>query len=280
MSQHRPLLPTQDINPDCPEPDDARNDETDYTIQTAQDLLKRKTFQKKLTICMCVFLLVFIVAAAVAEGVLFNVANLVQKGHGGLEGLAYSKILDYINTSYDPCEDFYNFSCGGWYNSKPADISTWGTSVELIMENYNSIAGYLSQPPSSDDPDALNKTKYAYSACTDTDYIQDHYAEEIKNFMVNRGGGWDKGDFTPSKPWSINESLYKDHLLGSVALFSFAIEPDDLNSSKPVIRVMCVCVCVCTFVRVCVCVCVYICVCVCVCIHLCVCVRVCVCVLM
>ena len=82
--------------------------------------------------------------------------------------------------------------------------------------------------------------------------------------MVQKGGGWENGEFSPSKLWSIDGNLYKDHYLGRLALFSFNIAPDDLNSSKPVIQVMCecvhacACVCVCTYA----CVCVYVCTCV------------------
>ena len=232
MSQHRPLLPTQDISTDGPE-----EDESDYTIQTAQDKIKRKTRGRKLLISICVYLLVLIVAAAVVEGVLIGVTSLVQKDHRFPEGLAYSKIFDYIDTFYDPCEDFYTFSCGQWHNSRPY-APEWGTTSELIIDNYNKLVGYLSQPPSWDDPDALKKAKYAYSACTNTDYIQDNYVNELKSFMVNQGGGWKKGDFLPFQTWTVNDSLFNDHYLGSVALFSFAIVPDDLNSSKPVIRVI------------------------------------------
>ena len=114
----------------------------------------------------------------------------------------------------------------------------WGTSYDLSLDNYNKLAGYLSRYVSSHDPDSIKKAKYIYSACTDTDYIDDNYVEEAKNFMINKGGGWENGDLYPYVSWSINSSLYKDHYIGSSAFFSFGIVPDDLNSSNPVIMVM------------------------------------------
>ena len=151
--------------------------------------------------------------------------------------IANSKVLDYIDTNYDPCEDFYNYSCGNWRSTHP-DASEWGTFDELALDNYNKLAGYLSQRPNSGDPDAIKKAKYIYSACTDTDYIDDNLDDELEDFMVNKAGGWHNGGFTPSSSWSINSSLYKDHYLGSSAFFSFGIFPDDLNSSKQVITVI------------------------------------------
>ena len=149
---------------------------------------------------------------------------------------ANSKVLDYIDTSYDPCEDFYNYSCGNWRSTRP-NASEWGTFDELALDNYNKLAGYLSQCPNNGDTDAIKKAKYIYSACTDTDYIQDNLVDQIKDFM-DSAGGWHHGGFTPSYSWSINSNLYKDHYLGSSAFFSFGIFPDDLNSSKQVIRVV------------------------------------------
>ena len=151
-------------------------------------------------------------------------------------GLENSKVLDYIDTSYDPCEDFYNYSCGRWHSTLPYA----GTFEELELDNYNKLAGYLSQGVKNDDPDAIKKAKYIYSACTDTDYIKENLADQLDSFM-KKAGGWENGGFYPYNLWSINNSLYQDHYLGSSAFFSFGISPDDLDSSKQVIRVTCMC---------------------------------------
>jgi len=148
-----------------------------------------------------------------------------------------SDILSYINTEYDPCEDFYQYSCGHWYNSHYR-AKHWGTASELALSNYHKIAGYLSSYISSvRDLSALRKAKYIYSACTNTDYIQDHLLTKIKDFMRYKAGGWENAGFYPVRTWSINNNIYKDHYLGSTAFFQFGITPDDLNSSLPVIRV-------------------------------------------
>ena len=242
MSQHRKLIATQNVATDCPE------DDSDYAVQTAQDRLKRKTFLRKLLICVCVFLLIIVVATGVAAGVLFGATNLIlnHKKHRNTPtaspteppgNIVNSNVLDYIDTFYDPCENFYKYSCGSWRNSHP-DAPEWGTFEDLSLDNYNKLAGYLSRYVSSHDPDSIKKAKYIYSACTDTDYIEDNYVEEAKNFMINKGGGWENGDLYPYKSWSIDSNLYEDHYLGSFAFFNFGIFPDDMNSSKPVITVI------------------------------------------
>ena len=149
--------------------------------------------------------------------------------------IANSHVLSYINTRYDPCEDFYRYSCGHWYNPYPS-ASHWGTASELALSNYHKIAEYLSSYPSTRDTNAVKKAKYIYSACTNTDYIQNNLIARIKDFMIHKAGGWENAGLSSTSSWSIN-TLYKDHYLGSTAFFQFGIEPDDLNSSLPMIRV-------------------------------------------
>ena len=227
MSRHHKLTSTATDSPE---------DESDNGVQSAQDRLKRKIFQRKLLICFCVCLLAFLIVAGIAVGVLLGATDLFKKDGHDTTSQGDSKVLDYIDTSQDPCKNFYKYSCGNWRSTRP-DAPEWGTFYELALDNYNKLAGYLSQRPNNGDTDAIKKAKYIYSACTDTDYIQDNLVDQIKDFM-DSAGGWHHGGFTPSYSWSINSNLYKDHYLGSSAFFSFGIFPDDLNSSKQVIRVL------------------------------------------
>ena len=231
MSQHRSLLSTS--------ADSLPEDDSDYAIQTAQDKLERKLFRRKMLICICVFSVIFLIAAAVAVGVLYFATDLFKSGESSPTedpyGIKYSKLFEYMNASYDPCEDFYEFSCGSWNSSRP-DAAEWGTFEELALDNYNRLAGYLSQDVNGPDPEAVKKAKYIYSACTDINYIQGNLNDQLDSF-INGVGGWKNGDFNSSGSWSINDSLYRDHYLGSSAFFSFRVSPDDLDSSKQVIRV-------------------------------------------
>ena len=147
-----------------------------------------------------------------------------------------SQIFNYIDTSYDPCENFYEYSCGQWHDNYPI-VSEWGTFHDLALDNYNRIGEYLSQYVSYRDPDAIKKAKYIYSACKDSVYISKNLVSQLSSFMVYKAGGWENGDFHPYDSWSIDNDLYKDHYLGSSAFFTFGVEPDDLDSSKQVIRV-------------------------------------------
>jgi len=284
MSQQRRLIAAQDMS-------SASEDDSDFTVQGAQDRLKRKKFRR---VCVCVSISAFSVLILIVAGIVVAIlavgtnqnknhvptqtarpsptaiqssstpkarpsSTAIQPPHTptaqpasptAIQPLrtptppsptpvsipANSKVLNYMDKWYDPCENFYEYSCGYWHNHYP-DKPEWGTFEDLELDNLNKLSGYLSQYPSSSDPNAIKKAKYIYSACTDTDYIDYNYEDQLKSFMVNKGRGWENGDFFPAQSWSIND-LYKDHYYGSSAFFSFGIVPDDLDSSKQVIRVM------------------------------------------
>ena len=48
-----------------------------------------------------------------------------------------SKILEAMDLSVDPCEDFYSYSCNGWVKNNPIPDgkSIWGTFIKLGQNN-------------------------------------------------------------------------------------------------------------------------------------------------
>jgi len=153
-----------------------------------------------------------------------------------IPGACNSRVLAYIDDSVDPCEDFFNYSCGKWLTANPLDgRNIWGTFYALEYDNMHHLDRYLTRSISGSDSDAIKKSKYIFSACTNSTFIVENFLSHLRSFMRSAGGWADLG-ISPGDLWDFDD-LANDHYMGSTAYFVFGVVPDDYNSSKPVIKV-------------------------------------------
>ena len=151
---------------------------------------------------------------------------------------AAARITKYMDTSVNPCDDFYMYSCGGWEkeNVIPEGLGIWGTFEQLAKSNYQFLVKAMSDNTKSPSV-AIEKAKQIFAACTNITKIQADFPAALVRYLTLTGG-WNEANITENTTWSINSSLVVEHYYGSSAFFSFDIEPDDKNSSKAVIKVL------------------------------------------
>ncbi|XP_046687057.1 neprilysin-like, partial [Homalodisca vitripennis] len=75
-----------------------------------------------------------------------------------------------MNLSVDPCQDFYQFSCGGWIKNNPVPATeSHFNQFNLVSKTlYIQLRDLLEAPDSDDDPAPVKNARQSYKACMDT----------------------------------------------------------------------------------------------------------------
>uniref|UniRef100_A0A8D2D4E8 endothelin-converting enzyme 1 n=1 Tax=Sciurus vulgaris TaxID=55149 RepID=A0A8D2D4E8_SCIVU len=98
------------------------------------------------------------------------------------------KILESIDRGVSPCEDFYQFSCGGWIrrNPLPDGRSRWNTFNSLWDQNQAILKHLLENTTFNSSSEAERKTQRFYLSCLQVERIEGmNVLQEVLGL-----GGW------------------------------------------------------------------------------------------
>ncbi|XP_046397833.1 neprilysin-2-like isoform X2 [Ischnura elegans] len=149
---------------------------------------------------------------------------------------AAAKIIENMDTSVAPCDDFYSYACGGFErkSSIPEDKSSLNAFNVIHDQLQEQLRRIAEEPDQPNDLRAFRMAKDLYRACMNKTLIEERGLEPLKNVLKNLGGwpvlegdSWDEGSFT----WL--QSVYKFRKNGySVDYFlDFSVTIDLKNSS-------------------------------------------------
>ncbi|XP_076756749.1 M13 family metallopeptidase neprilysin 3 isoform X2 [Xylocopa sonorina] len=149
-------------------------------------------------------------------------------------------IINSIDRSVNPCEDFYEYACGGWIkkNPIPDGSSMWGTFDKLEQDNQLVVRNVLEKPFSKMHSKAEKKAKHYFLSCMDANDTIETLGAKPMLKLLETVGGWNiSGKFNLNE-WSLQNSM---HILQNVynmdGLFTWAVNEDDRNSTRHIIQV-------------------------------------------
>nr|KAF6382475.1 hypothetical protein mPipKuh1_008847 [Pipistrellus kuhlii] len=147
------------------------------------------------------------------------------------------KILETLDRGVSPCEDFYQFSCGGWIrrNPLPDGRSRWNTFNSLWDQNQAILKHLLENATFNSSSEAERKTQRFYLSCLQVERIEELGAQPLRD-LIEKIGGWNI-----TGPWDQDNFM---EVLKAVAgtyraspFFTVYISADSKSSNSNVIQV-------------------------------------------
>ncbi|KAK4879929.1 hypothetical protein RN001_008075 [Aquatica leii] len=114
------------------------------------------------------------------------------------------EVLENLDETVNPCDNFYQFACGGYIKSRkiPDDqtiISTLSEINTLVINQLNSI---VKEPINATEPATFKLAKQFYNVCMNTNATEENNLKTAKNLLKKLGGwpiiegaSWNEDDF-------------------------------------------------------------------------------------
>ena len=147
-----------------------------------------------------------------------------------------------MNETVNPCQDFYEFACGGWKgrNQIPESENEITAFTKLTKKIENATHFLLTQPSQPGESDALTKARKFYYSCMDKEKIEKKGPKPALDFLESIGG-WSmcgNKEWNEDK-WDVYDVLKKvqSRYYPAPPFFTVEVTNDHLNSTKHLIKV-------------------------------------------
>ncbi|KAK7866898.1 hypothetical protein R5R35_001640 [Gryllus longicercus] len=154
--------------------------------------------------------------------------------------LSAARILQSLDRSAQPCEDFYQFACGGWIrrNPVPESQSSWDQFRVLRGDLLVQLRELLEAKGSDDDLQPVKQARALYRTCMDTERLEQMGVRPMVGVLRQLGVGEappPPGDASRVRPAPFDwvHALGSAHrVLGLNVLFGFWVSQDMRNTSR------------------------------------------------
>ncbi|XP_052008982.1 neprilysin-like [Xyrauchen texanus] len=152
-----------------------------------------------------------------------------------------SRLIENMDSNVNPCENFYQYACGGWLkkNIIPETSSRYST-FDILRDELEVVLKGVLEKENSGSSSSLAKAKILYRSCTNESLIEQRGGTPLLK-MLPDVFEWpiatDDWDTTYGLNWKAEDVIAKlNEKYGKQVLVSFFIGTDDRDSNAHIIH--------------------------------------------
>ncbi|XP_027621231.1 membrane metallo-endopeptidase-like 1 isoform X4 [Tupaia chinensis] len=155
---------------------------------------------------------------------------------------AAARILRNMDPSQEPCDDFYQYACGGWLQRHVIPETNSRYSVfDILRDELEVILKAVLENSTTEDRPAVKKAKMLYRSCMNQSVIEKRDSQPLLD-ILEAVGGWpvamDDWNETKGPEWLLERQLaVMNTQFNRRVLIDLFIWNDDQNSSRHIIYI-------------------------------------------
>uniref|UniRef100_A0ACB8EDW5 Membrane metallo-endopeptidase-like 1 n=1 Tax=Sphaerodactylus townsendi TaxID=933632 RepID=A0ACB8EDW5_9SAUR len=147
-----------------------------------------------------------------------------------------------MDPTAEPCQNFYQYACGGWLNRHVIPETSSRYSIfDILRDELEIILKGVLETPGSEDREAFRKAKTLYRSCMNESFIEQRDSLPLLE-VLRVAGGWPVAstdwNITKEPNWSLEERLsLLNSRFNSRILIDMSVWHDDQDSSRNIIYI-------------------------------------------
>ncbi|KAK7071727.1 NEDD8 protease nep2 [Halocaridina rubra] len=153
-----------------------------------------------------------------------------------------NSLIDSMDDTVPPCEDFFKFACGGFLQKKiiPDEKTSLSRFNEISDDLKEKLRGLVEAEITEADSPATKMVKELFKSCMNTERIEQRGVEPLQE-ILELMGGWPvvEGENWDASSFNWNTNIYINRKLGYSLdyIFDFSVTTNIKNSSWRIIDI-------------------------------------------